>query len=296
MKKIVIAVFSFVLVISTGQLQAQEMEDYLNDILNKYSDAREAYMEGYLQPLATSLGTSMGGAMYHRGSTKMFPRFDIGISTVMIPLPDEAKTFDTPEILTDPMGMGLPATVPTVFGTQSDNNNVIDGVDNDLFAMPMLHANVGLIANLEVTARFATLSNNDIGDLALYGAGLKYGLSDMIPIPMFPLDFALQGSYHKFTVGEFLDAGTFNMNFQASTSLPAFPLSFYGGLGFDNSSMVVKTEEIMTGSPLGEVNIDGENNIRFNLGVSFSMLFFNVHADYNIGKYNSIGAGLMVGL
>ncbi|MBD3224601.1 MAG: hypothetical protein GF313_07720 [Caldithrix sp.] len=291
MKQMTIILMILFVCISAFNAQAQNVDDYLTQILEETGYSKEDYVKGYLQPLSTSLGTSLSGAMYHRGSTKSLPRFDVGIKTVFIPLPDEAKSFD---INTNSFGT---LTVPTVFGAEAENNQlgIPGGFDNDFFALPVLHANVGLAGNLEATARFATANTDIFGDLVLYGAGLKYGLSDLIPIPMFPVDFAVQGSYHKFAVGDFMDAGTFNMNFQASAGIPLSPISFYGGIGYDNSTMVINTDELVPGNlAVGEVSINGENNVRFNVGVSFTLLFFNVHADYALGKYNSINGGLML--
>ena len=45
---------------------------------------------------------------------------------------------------------------------------------------------------------------------------------------------------------------------------------------------------------MGDVTVDGENALRLNAGVSFTLLFFNIHADYNIGKYNSLALGAMI--
>ncbi len=151
-----------------------------------------------------------------------------------------------------------------------------------------------MFANFEAMARFATKNLGDFGQATIYGGGLKYELSDLIPIPMFPIDFGVQAAYQKFTLGNFLDSGTFSMNLQASGSLPVLPFDIYGGLGYDISSTTIKTAELVSGAPLGDVTIDGKNGLRMNLGVSFTVLFFNVHADYNIGKYKSIAGGAMI--
>jgi hypothetical protein len=90
-----------------------------------------------------------------------------------------------------------------------------------------------------------------------------------------------------------MDAGSFSMNLQASIEVPVLPIDIYGGIGIDNSTLEVKTEKLED-SNLGNVRIDGENNVRFNLGLSYTLLMLNLHADYNIGEYNSIGAGLMI--
>ena len=267
------------LIVFLGQmLFAQDVEEYLNEIVTQPEP--EEYMKSYLQPLSTALSTAMGGALYHRAYTKGFPRIDIGISVVYVNIPDEEKNF-----INDARN-----EVATIFGSGSSE---IQGFNKSVFLIPFLHANIGLVASLEATARFTTVNIDYLGDLTIYGAGLKYDLSDMLPVPL--LDLSAQAMYHKFTLGDLMDAGAFSMNLQASVSVPVLPIDIYGGIGFDNSTLEVATEELDTGqTAIGNVRIDGENSIRFNVGVSYTMLMINIHADYNIGEYNSIGAGLMI--
>jgi len=274
MKKVLISLLF--LVFSLRSVSAQDdVKYYLNEIIGSQGDP-EQYMKSYLQPLSTALSTSMGGALYHRAYTKGFPRVDIGVSMVYVLLPDESKQFT----LSDG------TVVPTIFGSGGTN---VDGFDKSTFVLPYLHANIGLLANLEATVRFMTLNTDYLGDLSIYGGGLKYNLSDMVPVPL--LDLSAQAMYHKFNLGDLMDSGTFSMNIQASVSIPVLPVDVYSGLGFDNSTLEVSTDELQ--QSIGSVRIDGENSVRFNLGVSYTMLMLNIHLDYNVGEYNSIGGGIM---
>jgi len=286
MKRISLSLLVVCLILfSFTTVNAQKIDDHLTTLIQ--GTYGRAYLKGYVQPFSTALGTALGGAMFHRAYTKTFPRFDIGVNTVFIPLPDEAKTFTSPYAM-------LQGNVPTVFGSKSPSiTGAIPGFDQDYFLLPVLQANVGLVGNLEATARFATTDIDYLGKLTVYGGALKYGLSDLIPIPMFPLDFSIQAGYHKFTLGDILDAGTFSMNFQTSYSIPLLPIDIYGGLGYDNSSLTVKSAALVPTSDMGDVKVSGENQMRFNAGISFTLLFFNAHVDYNLGKYNSIAGGLM---
>ncbi len=267
-------------------LRASDFEDNLKDVI---SQGNKVYLVGYVKPFATAIGIGMGGALFHRGSAKTLPRFDVGISATYVMIPEEEKYF----------GMTLPGlgdvTAPTVFGpTKTSNPMLIPGTDQNKFIVPVLHANIGLFANFEAMVRFATKDLGDFGRVTIYGGGLKYELSDLIPIPMFPIDFGVQAAYHKFTLGDYLSSGTFSMNFQASGSLPLIPFDVYGGVGYDISSTTIKTMELVPGTNLGDVTIDGKTGLRLNAGVSFTLLFLNVHADYNIGKYNSLSGGVMI--
>lgn len=280
MKNMLIAL---ILTVMVFQANAQ-VEDYLNNILssNEIAGKQTEYIKGYLQPFSTSLGTALGGAMYHRAYTKGFPRFDAGLSMVYVTIPDKGLSFTNP-VTND--------QEPTFFGKKS---GTISGINQSSFALPMLQVNLGLFANLEATARFVTADFSDYGKLTVYGGGFKYGVSELLPLGVLPLDFSVQAGYHKFTLGDILDAGTFNMNFQASVSVPVMPLDVYGGIGFDNSSLVVRTSNLDGGTGLKDVTIDGENKLRYNVGVSLTFLIVNIHADYTISEYNSVAAGIMV--
>ena len=254
------------------------VKSYLEQIILNQNEP-ESYMKSYLQPLSTALSTAMGGALYHRAYTKGFPRLDIGISVAYVNIPNGENSFLN----------SSGNEVATIFGSGSGS---IRGFNKNAFMIPFLHANIGLFANLEATVRFTTLNIDYLGDLNIYGAGLKYDLSDMIPVPL--LDLSAQAMYHKFSLGQLMDAGEFSMNLQASVSLPVLPIDIYGGVGIDNSTLEVSTDKLGTSVNIGNIRIDGENSVRFNVGLSYTMLMFNIHADYNLGEYNSVGAGLML--
>ena len=274
MKKTALSIMS--ILIFSQILFAQNVEDYLNDIVQ---DESASYMKSYLQPFSTALSTAMGSALYHRAYTKGFPRIDIGINVAYVIIPDEDKTFK------DESG----SEVATIFGSIPSD---IRGFDKGALAIPYLQANIGLITSLEATARFTKLNVNYLGDITIYGLGLKYDLSDMVPLNL--IDLSAQAIYHKFALGNIMDAGAFSMNLQASVGIPVLPIDIYGGLGFDNSTLEIETEKLDNPDHIGNVRIDGENSVRFNVGLSYTLMVFNLHADYNISEYNSIGAGLMI--
>jgi len=271
MKFITLLLLSIVLL--TQLLYAQKIENYLNEIESGN------YMKSYLKPFSTALSTAMGSALYHRAYTKGFPRIDIGVSMAYVTIPDNAKSFE------DVNGN----SVPTIFGSTSSD---IPGFDKSVFLMPYLHANVGLFASLEATGRFTSINVDYLGDLTIYGLGLKYDLSDMVPLNL--IDLSAQAMYHKFSLGNLMEAGSFSMNLEASRSLPILPIDIYGGIGIDYSSLEIETGRLNNPNNIGNIRIDGENSVRLNLGLSYTLMIFNLHADYNISEYNSIGGGIMI--
>ncbi len=298
MKRILVITGLIFLLLPQPKVQAQTVEDYLVDILTSaaINGYEKEYITSYMQPLTNTLGMGLSGAMYHRGYTKGLPRFDVGVSSVFIPLPEETKTF------VSPFNMSLAGVtvgqqdVPTVFGSKDiQYDGAIPGTEQDFFVLPLLQVNVGLLANLEATARFVTTDAlESLGKLTVYGGGLKYGLSELLPIGLPFIDFSVQADYHKFVLGDIIDAGTFSMNFHASGSLPVIPVDIYGGVGYDQSSMTIKTDALDVPTPVGDITINGENKLHFKLGASVTLTMLNIHAAYNIGKYNYFSGGVML--
>ena len=253
-----------------------------------YTDNQDrlVLLDEYLEPFVTAFGTCMGGAMYHRASVKKFPRFDAGISFVILPVPDRGKKCTAPD----------GSEVPSVFGSSNDDPlSPTRGTGISTFSVPQLHLNIGFFTNFELTVKYLGFTIDEFGEITLLGLGVKYGLSDLIPLSAFPLDLSTQVMLHSFRLDDWIDAGTFGMNLQISKSFPLFPLGFYGGIGFENSSMEIKSEKILD-TGIGDLSVEGENNLRLTFGLSYSFMILNVHADYNIGIYNSIGLGAMIAL
>ena len=282
----IIVILIFVVSSVAGQT---DLENNLKLILDHAStthndEYKKNYLKGYMQPFVTAFGTAVSGSMYHRATAKEFPQFDLGISVVYLDLPNEALMFNDPES----------KSVPTVFGTKSAQNALAPGIGKSSILVPQIQINLGLISNFEVTGRYLNINIDEFGDISLMGLGIKYGFEEYVP--RFPIDLSVQAMYHKFVIGDWLDSGTIGMNLQLSKEFVFLPVDLYGGIGFENTSMVIKTGSIPVDDLLdvSDVSIDGDNNFRFNFGLSWTLAFFNVHADYNFGKYNSLGLGAMV--
>jgi hypothetical protein len=275
----------FSITLSTIMAAETLLEKNVKGILDPAVTQQREYLKNYMQPFVNAFGTCMGGAMYHRAFVKSIPRFDAGISFVLLSIPDKGQT------CLNPGGQ----KVASVFGKTSET--AIGGTGVSTLFVPQLHLNLGLIENFELTVKYLGFSMQEFGDITLWGIGIKYGLIDLIPVPAFPLDVSIQAMLHNFRLGNWIDAGTFGMNLQVSKSFPLFPLGIYGGIGFENSSMTIETNEIMDAQTgIGDISIDGENSFRLTFGFSYSLAIFNIHADYNIGEYKSVGLGAMITL
>ncbi|TFH02119.1 MAG: hypothetical protein E4H13_03060 [Calditrichales bacterium] len=263
------------------------LEKNVLDILQN-TEKGEAYLNGYLQPMVTAFGTVLGGGLYHRADTKTFPHFDIAVNAVNVIIPDKAKSFNTSG-----------HNVPTVFGSKETNLLATPGIDLTRLDIPFIQLNLGLSGEFEMMFRgWPKFYLADIGQARYYGVGVKYGLSDLVDSPTFPLNMSVQGAYHLMRIDGWLTIGTFGMNILWSRKLDILPLGIYGGVGYDVTSTNVYTDKV-TGNAENssrELKLKGLNGIRANLGLSFTISIFTINADYNFSYYHSIAAGFIIGL
>ena len=159
---------------------------------------------------------------------------------------------------------------------------------------------VGLIKDTEFMFRFfpKTELNEDIGEIGFLGIGIKHGVDQWIPVPMFPFNITAQYIWQKLEVGDDLLSTTNSaFNIHASKKLGiGVSITPYLGLGFESSKMSVKYEITGTGTNLDGTPVDfeleGDNGFRTTLGLRIGLPTFTINVDYSIGEYNTISAGL----
>jgi hypothetical protein len=281
--KITIAIYLFIPVfISAQDFTENNLENNVRLILSDPTKDVD-YLKGYTRSLTTSFGVIMGGALFHRADLKRFPRLDIGLSAAYIKLPSKAKTF-----------AWSGTRVPTFFGTDDPPAGAIRGTNISEYWIPQLQLNLGLFKDFELMFRGnPSYVIDEIGEITLFGVGIKYGLSDLISLPDFDLSLSAQASYHVLRVSNWLNTGTFGMNVQASKDLPFLPLGLYTGVGYEATSMTMSTDEIsgVGENAVGDVKLNGENGLRILLGISIHVYYLTFNIDYNISEYDSFGLG-----
>ena len=276
----------FAVIFSIANVRAQSnLESIVRDIL--YLDDAETYLQEYMQPFSTSFGTIVSGALYHRANVKEFPNFDIGISGHYLRIPASARSF---------VYMG--EQQPTVFGDHSPGSAGIPGTGQGELLIPQIQLNMGLFSGFEFMLRGSNIQVTDIGEMNFRGFGVKYGLSDLLSVMFVPMDMSVQVLYHTFGIENWLNSGTFAMNVQISAQVIAPALAMFGGVGYESTSLKISTDKIsgIGDAAIGDFSINGLNKIRVTLGSSLTFLFLNGHIEYNLGKYNSAAAGVMIAL
>lgn len=275
------------------------------DLLDDLEKFKTTNGKMYLQPFADALTSSMNSGWFTVAKGGM-PHFGFSINPLLTFIPDDEKTF----MAVTPDSSHFEeheVETATVFGKKDAGGTFHSktiGVDNielpggiDLSALPFVipQAHVGLPSGFEVQARFfpEVELSKDIGKVSYWGFGIKNQISKMIPLC--PLAIAVQGTYQQFSLGNFIDMNTTFFNLQASKSLIVVPLTVYGGIGMENSTLTAKYDyngPITSATENVKFDLETENEIRITVGTRLKLLIFDFMADYSLAKYSTLRLGI----
>lgn len=183
-------------------------------------------------------------------------------------------------------------------------------VDTPIAPLVMPQIGIGTIFGTSVQARFLPETRlQEYGTIGMFGIGVTHSLSQYIP--MFPIDLAVQGMYNSLTlsdrgaitqsaegVSDVLDASGWAVNLQASRGIPVLPITFYGGLQYeqfevDYSYLFDPTLGSGTLDPV-EITLSqsASNQIRGVAGLSLTLAIIRLNVDYAISNNDAITAGI----
>jgi hypothetical protein len=270
--------------ILTGRISAQDynLEESLTGFLRNGYPA--TFLQKYMEPFTTALGTSINGSSFHSAKVIFFPHLEISANAVYLSVPEEARYFNYEG-----------RKYPTFFGPYTPGlNDSIEGSGLTGYMLPLLQLDLGMFSSFQASVRGSRYRIPEMGQINLFGLGVKYGLSDLITLETLHMDLSVQAFYHAYSIGDWLSSGSFAINVQNSTRLSAIPLEIFAGLGYERVSLKIKTENLsgVGGDAIGDILIDGENGVRLTLGMGMSVLVFNFHAEYDFGVYDSAGGGV----
>ncbi len=278
-----LAIFLMVQLLSLkSAAQDFQLENTLSNIINK--GYPPSYVQGYMQPFTTAMGTTVNGASFHTARVSFFPQVEIGVNAIYISVPEDAQYFAY-------NGQRR----PTFFGPDSLNVSAdVPGSGINHYTIPHLQLNLGMFSYFQASVRATKYKIPEMGEINLLGFGVKYGLSDLIPTDFMGLELSVQAFYHAYGIGDWLSSGTFAINVQSSAQLPFAPVDIFTGLGYERVSLKIKTDRLsgIGDSTVGDILIDGKNGVRFTFGMGFQIFIFNLHAEYNLGFYNSAAGGI----
>ncbi|UCD38921.1 MAG: hypothetical protein JSW54_05430, partial [Fidelibacterota bacterium] len=153
--------------------------------------------------------------------------------------------------------------------------------------MPQLA--VGLPFSTEIMFRGFSTETPDGDPIKFGGFGAKLGLTQFIPVPMFPIALSAGLYGTKVNLADIVKVNNSIFTLQASFSVPV--LTLYGGIGFESSDMSVEVKD-EAGESLYKFDLSGDNKTRSTIGFRLKLAVLSFHADYNAGTYKSYTAGI----
>jgi hypothetical protein len=280
-------------------VQVSTAQSDLENVLRQYT---QTTVSGYIQPMADLFGANMNSGLYPSASvpqTGLSVRFTIVGMGAMVG--DNQKTY---ALALPPSFAQRTMDAPTIFGpkatTVRDPDTGLefkpsDGIiDATLFPLAVPQLTVGSIFGTEATVRFITTPS--IGDgkfpkTTLWGIGARHSVSQYIPEA--PVDIAVGLFYSNFTVGDIIDFTGLTIGALAGKSFG--PLDLFGGLSWEKSTMNLAFTPSAAGSPAVDIDLDGENSVRFTAGAGLNLSVLRVYADANFGAVTNFSAGLGFG-
>ncbi|HEX9614922.1 MAG TPA: DUF6588 family protein [Bacteroidota bacterium] len=271
--------------------------------------------EKYVSPLVNGWGAALNSGFYHTADVHGILGFDVHIKFTGSLLQDADKKYqfttpDFPGYVRDGTGPnGYPGEVEA--NTVAGENKTIPVVTNggttlmtipagfNLPTTPLLipQVSIGLPFGFEVTGRFfPTAKVGDLGKINMLGFGLRHDVDQYIP--MLPLDVAVHFmtqsiSYEDNQGTKLFEASGTAFGIEASKHLILFTV--YAGFQIESSSMTIGPyTATVAGQPvtIDAFELEGANSSRVLLGARMSLLFLNLHADYNIGTTKAFALGV----
>ncbi len=294
------------------------------DFLKAGQTDANALSQAYLLPYGEMLGVNLNSGWYNTAKVHKIGGFDITISASYAMAPSSKKSFDPSSLGLTTVEAANSGMAPTMAGDKNSSmafNEINTGMEvinmkgsgADAFISPMIQGAVGLPFHTEIMGRFMPkVSYGDYGDAGLWGIGLKHSIKDYIPfVKRLPfLQASVLAAYTDFDAklgvsndglssdigtgsGDLeTSAGAFTTRLLIGVNVPV--VSFYTGLGYgtttSNFDVIGEFSGYDTSNPIAlEYKTNGFD---FNAGMRIRLAIFSLHADYTVGEYSVITAGV----
>ncbi len=262
-------------------------------------------LEAYLTPFPKAFGATLNSGWYNTARPHSFPGFDLTFSFNVALIPDEAKYFNLNDLDLSPSAniLGDPVA-PTFSGSVGDHRPTLQYVETvhdqeitlaeytlppgtglAFIPAPTLQLGIGLPYGTDIIGRYIPeVKFGDVGNLGLWGAGVKHSLKQWIPaVRRLPVvNLSVMTGYTRFYTGTGISivpgnidaidntsaavsfdnqkmdfgVGSFTANIVASADIPF--ITAYGGIGINSTTTNLK----MSGwYPVPAVNQEDPANI-----------------------------------
>ncbi|NOZ47689.1 MAG: hypothetical protein GXO79_13045 [Chlorobi bacterium] len=218
MKKSYIILKSFILgcILSVFTFSSYAQFDQVGDILKSGANEANTVFESYLTPLGKAWGYDLAGGWYNSAAVHKTLGFDLTLSVNFAQTPDEDLLFDLASLgLSKIQSTSANTMFPTITNGNVDDVNsitVIETVSEDItvngvtqtvtqdvtllpatelkgfevpvgLPLPTINLGIGLPKGFELVGRFVpNTAIGDLGNLGLWGIGLKHDFLQWLPI------------------------------------------------------------------------------------------------------------------
>ncbi len=182
----------------------------------------------------------------------------------------------------------------------------VGGLLHDYPALPFVapQITIGTLAGTKMSLRYLpdTQLSEEIGKISYFGIGIQHNPAFWIPIPI-PVDFSLSLFTQNLKVENYATttATNFGLNVSKTFGPRLMSITPYAGISYETSNMEFDYTYIIdnsiTSAPITskiKFDVDGENDTRTTLGLSFRAALINFNIDYNFANYSSFTTGLGV--
>ncbi len=227
-----------------------------------------------------------------------------GLPTVAVPV--EYKTTNAPTIFGSKSPGYAVGTVDTTIGgvnySRTDSVSTIGGLINtNIAALPVPQLGIGSLFGTDVIIRYLPKTKiSSYGSVNLFGFAIKHNISQYIPL--IPVDVAVQIGWQNLSIydntgSRVVKESAFAGNAEVSKTFAI--LTVYGGLQVESSTLDVNY--LLQPSQVGQLlsqpvpisfKLTGKDTFRGLVGLNLSLFPFQINADYSVGYYNAISAGI----
>lgn len=244
-----------------------------------YKNEDYELLRSYFSPLSKTFGAALSSSMFHTAEAYDFPHFDLGFNLLTVSIPASARQDSNSHV--------------TVFGNYINDSTKISGLDISKFQLPVLQLNFGLGDNTNILLRYTHWNDNKLGDINIFGAGIKYELENLFSISPIPFNIGILAFYQKYQIDNYIEGAAFDMHLIFSKHLRIIPLELYASGGYLNNTTNTRNP---SGSAVNSTSVDGLEEIRYQLGLNFSAFIFNANAEYSFGEYSTVSFGVRISL
>ncbi len=277
---------------------AQTIEDYLSS----YTGANAT---GYLQPIVDAIGADLNSGLYHSAA---IPKSGLSIKLELVAMSAMFKDSQSTFTATTESGFSptQDAEASTVVGPEAAT--IVSGDHNAQYAFPggfnlqsfslaVPQIRVGFWSGTEVLVRAIAgeIGDTEIGDLSLYGGGVRHNISQYFG-EGFPVELAAGVFYQEFKQGgDLLETTALSYGIQASKDVGI--LESYVGLMAESTKTDLKYESTASGTPEDTlVSFDSGTNFAGTLGIKLDAGIVFTFVEYHItSQMNSLAIGLGAG-